>query len=720
MVFADSNRASIRYIPESIAAWGVTPVDGKSRQLRFTSSTLSANKETVVSDELRADRMVSSVPEVGATSEGEVNFELSAGSQDDFLQAFVLGFWSRPMTFDYFKGNTVAWTANNQITLSGRDASEYFTIGRRIKTEGFANAANNGYFEISNIVYASPNTVITVSSTVGVPEAGTQSSKVLDANDVVILNNSDIRLGTGGESTIDSNATNAFASAIAAGQLVAGQKIFVDLPVSTDTFDSFEVTFAGTGVDGDGIAVSDGLQSKTLVAGVDYAQGVTFDVSATATLTFGASADDGDTVTIAGRTYTFAATPSDPDDVLLAGTISANIANLVDAINIGAGGGLPNADVVASAGPGGNVMTVTAVASGSAGNGIVLASSNASNVWSGNTAGGSDGDTAADVAISFAAAVNALRNNSSFKVKAEIAGAVVTIFSLDNNVNFNVLEELDQSGDITVSAKAVAPNSGGRGFFTIVSAADDVLTVSPQPPTVAAPGVVVIKGSILRNPGDVSEITPQSFTLQQSFNDVDKHFIQNGMRVGTYSLDVSTGAIVTGTMNFQGKETSVLLNDKLGTAPYIPLESTATEVMNATTNVGTLTKNGLPLASAIQSITLEGDASLRNQNAVGSKFPRGIGTGRFNLTGTMTAYFETLDLYTDFLNHQTISIGWDFIDQDSNVYFYTIPAIKITSDPVNPTGIDEDVVEEMEWSALRDPATQCMIQVDRFSSIIPR
>jgi hypothetical protein len=192
------------------------------------------------------------------------------------------------------------------------------------------------------------------------------------------------------------------------------------------------------------------------------------------------------------------------------------------------------------------------------------------------------------------------------------------------------------------------------------------------------------------------------------------------MRVGTYSLDVSTGAIVTGTMNFQGKETAVLNTDKLGLAPYDALESTATEVMNATTNVGDLTKNGQILATAVQSITLEGDASLRNQNAVGSKFPRGIGTGRFNLTGTMTAYFETLELYTDFLNHTTISIGFDFKDQDSNVYFYTIPALKITSDPVNPTGIDEDVVEEMEWSALRDPATQCMLQVDRFSSILPR
>lgn len=602
MVFADSNRASIRYIAESIAAWGETPASGNTRFLRFTSSTLSANKETVVSDELRADRMVSSVPEVGATSEGEVNFELSAGSQDDFLQAFVLGFWTRPMSFDYFKGDTVAWTANDTITISGRDVSAYFTVGRRVKTEGFATDANNGYFEIAAINFTGGNTEIEVTTTTSVVEAGSSSTKVLDANDVIILNSSALRLGTAGASAIDSNGTNAFASAVAAGQIKAGQKIFVDLPVGAIAFDNHTVTFTGAGADGDQISIADGLQVKVLEAGVDYVTGV--DESATA--------------------------------------------------------------------------------------------------------------------ANFAAAVNKLRNQSGFNVKATAALGVVTVYSLDNNVNFGVVEVVEAGTVIAVSAKTVATDPDARGFFTVVNATDDVITVTPQIPTVAAPGVTTIKGSMLRNPGDVSEITPQSFTLQQSFNDVDKHFIQNGMRVGTFSLDVSTGAIVTGAMNFQGKETNVLQTDKLGLAPYTPLESTATEVMNATTNVGDLTKNGSLLASAVQSITIEGDASLRNQNAVGSKFPRGIGTGRFNLTGTMTAYFETLELYTDFLNHSTISIGWDFKDQDANVYYWTIPAIKITSDPVNPTGIDEDVVEEMEWSALRDAATQCMIQVDRFSSVIPR
>ena len=599
MTFADSNRASIRYIAESV--FGTTPTSGKTRQLRFTSSTLTATKETVVSDELRADRMVSSVPEVGAASEGDINFELSAGSQDDFLQAFLLGAWSRPMTFDFFKGNTVSWTDTDEVTISGGDYTDYFVVGRRVKVEGFVTQGNNGYLQVATVTYSAPDTVITFSTSPGTAEAGTSTSKILDANDVLVLNSANIRLGTAGASTIDSNGNDEFASAIAAGQIVAGQKLYIDLPLGTVAFRNATVTWTGTGADGDQITISDGSLIKVLEAGVDYTTG---------------------------------------------------------------------------------------------------------------------GDATA-TALSFTNAVNALRNQG-YKIAATAALGVATVYSTDNNSSFSVAETVDGNTEIAVSAVAAGTAPSARGFYTVVSAADDVLTVSPQPPTVASPGATTIKGSMVRNPGEVDSIVPQSFSLETAFNDVTKYFDQNGMRVGTFSLDVSSGSIVTGSMSFMGLQTSTNLATVLGNSgTYDLLDTTATEVLNATTNVGDLTKNGSVLSTAIQALTIEGDASLRNQNAVGSKYPRGIGTGRFNLTGTLTAYFETLDLYNDFLEHNTVSLGFDFTDQDTNVYYFTIPAIKITSDPVNPSGIDQDVMEEMEWSAFRDAATKCMLQVDRFSSTVP-
>jgi hypothetical protein len=229
---------------------------------------------------------------------------------------------------------------------------------------------------------------------------------------------------------------------------------------------------------------------------------------------------------------------------------------------------------------------------------------------------------------------------------------------------------------------------------------------------------------MLRNPDGTGslphqQIVAQSFTAETAFNDVNQFFVHNGLRVGSFSMDVSTGAIVTGTYTFEGKETKRQITNttKLGASPFTPLRTTGTEVMNSTTNVGSIEKDGVELASALQSISIEGDATLRQQPAVGSKFARGIGTGRFNLTGTVTAYFENGTLYDDFINHETTSLAFKFTDIDGNTYKYTLPAVKFSSDTIAPSGIDQDVVEPLEFMAFRDGSTGTMFQIDRWSDV---
>lgn len=598
MTFADSNRASIRVIRELPTEWAKTPSSGSTRDIRFTSSNLVANKETAVSDEIRADRMVSSIIETGATSSGELNFEFSAGSHDEFLAAFVLGGWSRPMTFDYFKGTAVSWTANNTITITGVDATGYFTVGRRIKTEGFNSKANNGYRTVSAVSYAGNNTTITTTEAGASPESGSVFSKVMDANDAIIMNNNKISVTMGG---ISSGGTNAFAPVIAANQLKVGQRIFLDFEASAANFDSYTVTFTGAGANGDTLTVSDGRDTRSYVLGTDL--GVGANASGTASM--------------------------------------------------------------------------------------------------------------------FAAILNRDGARGDLAVKAIAAAGVVTVLILTNDAQSSVADTVDTGSEIAVSAKIPASAPNNRGYFTITALSDDALGLTPRLTAQAAGTPCTIKGSMLRNPGEVENITSQSFTMETAFNDVTQHFLMKGMRVGTYSLDVSSGSIVTGSMSFKGEETTTSTASTLKKAPYKVLDSTATEVVNATANVGNLVKDGAALSTAVQSITMEGDASLRDQMAVGSKFPSGIGTGRFNLTGTITAYFQDLTLYNDFINHATTSISWSFTDTDHNTYFFTIPALKITSDPISPEGIDQDVLENMEWTAFRDAATECMIQVDRFSSNKP-
>ena len=174
------------------------------------------------------------------------------------------------------------------------------------------------------------------------------------------------------------------------------------------------------------------------------------------------------------------------------------------------------------------------------------------------------------------------------------------------------------------------------------------------------------------------------------------------------------------TWSFMGSETVTSETTVLGnTGSYTVLDAVATEVMNATANVGTIKKDGVAIDATVMSIEFTIDNSLREQRAVSHKFPAGIGYGRMTLEGTLTLYFQDFTFYNAFLNHTTLSLEWPVTDVDQNTMIFRVPALKCISDPVAPGGIDEDVMEEINFTAQRDTVLNTMFMVDRFSSVLP-
>jgi hypothetical protein len=604
---AESNRAVLRAIPES--TWGTTPGTGSTRELRLTSSSLVPSKETVVSEELRADRMVSSIVEVAASVGGSLNGEFSAGTNDDFLQSFLLGAWSKPMTFDAFSGSNVSITSTSQITVAGvADLTKYFTSGRPIKLEGFTEKSNNGYFTLSGVA----GSVLTVSGTPLTVEAGSASTKVLDANDV-ILTSTAVQFGTGGAATIDGGGgSTVFQTAIGNGQLRVGQKIFVD----------------GLGYE----------QEASTVA----------------------------TNPAAGETWTI----TDSDDTDIAKTVVFEFNSSAAAVTAG------------------NVYVEI-------------------------------GGTVADTADNLAAACMAQFAAGNTAVYAESDGVDEVTFTNSNGTGGTIT---DGTGGNLTGTTFAGGDASLHGVFTILAVSNDALTVDRAPTTDANSGsvAITIKGSHLRNEGDFANITKQSYTIETGFTDIDKYFVKRGQRVGSFGMNVAAGEIATINFDFMGRDVYTSVTSILGdTGTYTVLQSHTTEVMNATDNVGNIFKNGTALSSALQSIELSGEASLREQRAVSSKFPAGIGYGRFNLTGTVVAYFDTLDFFNDFLNHTTVELAFNMEDVGKNTYYFTLPAVKFTSDPIAPGGIDQDVMEELEFTAFRDATYETQFMIDRFSSVKP-
>lgn len=597
---AESNRVSIRTLKE--VTWATTPASGVTKELRYTSASLAPTKETKTSEEIRADRMVSAIVEVGAATGGDISGEFSAGTWDEFYEAFVLGAWSKSMTM--FRATGVTITSATELTITGKgDLTDYFTAGDYIKLEGCVDPLNNRYAAITGVA-ASVLTFAAATFQTGDANSGTPYCKLLDAEDVIAVDTA-ITFGQTTTGFSIEGGAGIWTAPVAAGELRKGQKIFVEgLGYGTQTV-TF-VTSAATA--GETVTISDG--TSTIIFEFGTASTVTAgNVAVAPGAAFGDSAD-----------------------------------NLVDAIM----GELAKNNLQVSATATTGVCTLVNYLDDT----------------------GSLAETGTNISV----------GGATFSAAVDVHG-------------FYTIDSVDNDEIITVEGLTDDANGGGA--------------------------TIVVKGSHLRNDGDLTGIIKQSFTVEVGFTDIAKYFVYRGQRVGSFTQNVAAGELVTVDWSLMGNEVVTGVSDTLGGAGYTPHDSTAGEPFNATANVGAIYKDGVALTTAIQSIEISGEANLREQRAVSSKFAAGIGYGRFTLTGNINAYFETLTLFNHFINHDTISLAWDFSDSDKTTYWYTVPALNITSDPVAPEGIDQDIMENMDWEAKRDASLNTQFMIDRFSSTRP-
>lgn len=147
---ADTNRGRIAIIPE--ASFGVTPNNPNFQILRLVSSGLQYTKNTAESSELDSSRMLTDIVEVSASSSGNIDFELSAGSYDQLIEAVLGGTRSTAV-------NVAAATA--AISAGVITATGAFTnakVGQWLLLRGWSNPKNNGWKQVTSVTGA-PNSV---------------------------------------------------------------------------------------------------------------------------------------------------------------------------------------------------------------------------------------------------------------------------------------------------------------------------------------------------------------------------------------------------------------------------------------------------------------------------------------------------------------------------------------------------------------------------------
>lgn len=208
-------------------------------------------------------------------------------------------------------------------------------------------------------------------------------------------------------------------------------------------------------------------------------------------------------------------------------------------------------------------------------------------------------------------------------------------------------------------------------------------------------------------------ITAQTATLENFFEQgaTDSYTRFQGVRFNTLDLTLTARQSVQANWGIMGIRSPVPTSAILSGATY--LDPTETPVFNAGLNVASLGLTGITSSPKMQKLTMRINNNIYQNDIVGSYEAYSHGLGRFEVTGTMTTYFENLDTYSAIINHSDVALNFSLLDADSNSYAFSLPKVKLLDGGPSGVGNGQPVLLEVPFQAYYDATSTASISITR-------
>lgn len=217
-------------------------------------------------------------------------------------------------------------------------------------------------------------------------------------------------------------------------------------------------------------------------------------------------------------------------------------------------------------------------------------------------------------------------------------------------------------------------------------------------------GSATVQGRRLRN-----GVTPTSYSIEKEFADIGVFHILRGMRVASMALNFESQSILTGSFGFTGKS-QIASTTTIGAST---VAATTNPVMNASGNLQRIWEGSEAVSGVyFQSLSLDLNNNPREQPVVGSDELAGVGTGRCEITGSLSAYFEDNALLTKFVNGTATNFRFQVTDSNGASYIFSIPNVRLNEGTVIAGGPNEDIIQEFSWGAFIDDSGLYALQID--------
>ena len=314
--------------------------------------------------------------------------------------------------------------------------------------------------------------------------------------------------------------------------------------------------------------------------------------------------------------------------------------------------------------------------------------------------------------------------------------------------------------------EAAAITSSNVGIYKVLLVTENLITLDESTPITAidTEKTCTICASTMKAPEDGKAINMKRhkyfFERQHADLDQDQFFGFGGNLVNNWSINGASASLLTGSFDFMG-ENATIRNSGIynletnpngqatgdGETPEAPTTATANLGSAALddayaggdgAHAAAGSFNGFNAVSHIKGIYLDGvDANatasgdiyiqsldftiannLRGAQAIGHMGNIAVQAGQLNITGNIASYFANDKMYRRFLSGEEFSLEYVVEDENNDAYVFSFPRVTISTSSMNAGGNDQDLIENMQWTALYDDTAgvKTSMRIDRLYS----
>ena len=323
-----------------------------------------------------------------------------------------------------------------------------------------------------------------------------------------------------------------------------------------------------------------------------------------------------------------------------------------------------------------------------------------------------------------------------------VAGAMWNNWGTETDVDVTVTAADGGAGDDTFTASTGTPfvnivagqffqvsgmtNDANNGIFQAKVATDTVLTVDKDNYTLTAEvgSSAHVNACLIKNPADASSSVKKSYYIEKAMEDLDtpQYISYSGCMVNSMSISAQASSILTGSFDFMGKTSTIGTTTGSVTAKT---NAYGGNILNSVSHVGDI-RIGLAGASGaninvasgsgvyFQSLDFTLSNNLRGIQAIGQSGNIDVSPGQLTVTGNMNTFFQDDTMYSRFVDGSEFSLSYQVLDTDGEGYVFYFPRVAVSASTMSAGGSDQDLIENMTWSALMDPTTSTSLQINRF------